>query len=293
MVHNTILSIKEIQWLKERRITRLTDNQEVLIYPMGAERYLSLVLAGKKQGRYPIHADIEGKDVLVIPGYGNTAFIFAHALAKSVTVFDKDPVTIAWVKAFKKYYHFREAKQYPSIGELLSALTNWYPPCLSLPSRLGKHWLLWALNPKALRRTYIFYLLTLVNKALELTSQENYELDKPIAFHVGELATVLSTQMQFDTAYVPYLLGVKNGIEQQQAIIDFIKKLLTCVPTGQVIINPTQSKREFHVFGKRYITSSICDVNALQHHIKTEDKNWFKTQGLAVFSNNTYTRQRP
>ncbi len=106
--HETILSKQEKKWISERRVTRLSDNKEVQIYPMGAERYLSSILFENKKGRYNIKADIEGKDVLVIPGYGNSGLLFAHAGAKSVTVYDKDPVTIAWVKAFKKYYHYRE-----------------------------------------------------------------------------------------------------------------------------------------------------------------------------------------
>lgn len=107
-VHETILSKQEKKWISERRVTRLSDNKEVQIYPMGAERYLSTMLFENKKGRYNIKADIEGKDVLVIPGYGNSGFLFAHAGAKSITVYDKDPVTVAWIKAFRKYYHYRE-----------------------------------------------------------------------------------------------------------------------------------------------------------------------------------------
>ena len=106
----TILTKREIEWILELRITRVTDEKEVLIYPMGAERYLSTVLFGNKINRYNIRNDIEGKNVLVIPGYGNSGFLFTEAGAKSVTVYDKDPVTIAWMKAFKKFYHYREYK---------------------------------------------------------------------------------------------------------------------------------------------------------------------------------------
>ena len=127
----TLLSKQEKKWLFERRVTRTTDGKEVQIYPMGAERYLWLVLSGKQNNHYPIQHEILEKDVLIIPGHGNTAFLFALAGAKSVTVYDKDPITIAWMKAFKKYYHYRQ-EAYPSIGEILTALTSWYPPYFKL-----------------------------------------------------------------------------------------------------------------------------------------------------------------
>src|SRR5580704_523236 len=106
MSNDTILSQQEKKWILERRITRLSDNKEVQIYPMGAERYLSSVLFNLKnavesatsgyctdslrdcddstaffrfknqKNDYAISTDIEGKDVLVIPGYGNSGFLF-------------------------------------------------------------------------------------------------------------------------------------------------------------------------------------------------------------------------
>lgn len=167
--HETILSKQETKWISEQRVTRLSDNKEVQIYPMGAERYLSSMLFETKKSRYNIKADIEGKDVLVIPGYGNSGFLFAHAGAKSITVYDKDPVTIAWIKAFKKYYHYREpgaGNQYPSIGEIITALTRWYPPLITLPFGRYRNILFWVVNPNLLRRVYIHYMLSLVRQAM-------------------------------------------------------------------------------------------------------------------------------
>lgn len=72
--HSTLLNKQEINWILEQRITRLTDNKEVLIYPMGAERYLSSALSGHEEERYNLHSEIKEKNVLIIPGYGNSAF---------------------------------------------------------------------------------------------------------------------------------------------------------------------------------------------------------------------------
>lgn len=294
--YETNLTKLEEKWISDQRITRLTDDKEVLIYPMGAERYLSLVLSGDKKNRYDLISDIKDKNILIIPGYGNSAFLFAQAGAKSIAVYDKDPVTIAWVKAYKKYYHFREynaqGQPYPSVGELLTALTCWYPPIIKLPTGIIKNALLWAINPKWLRRTYLFYMLSLVQQAVQSKSNECFELDKDIVFCADEVEALIKDKNKpvFDTVYVPYLLGVKNGIESERAIIDFIKNLIKIVPEGHILVTPSRNDKEFHLAGQRYFETttheSIQEIEGLKPYFIEEDKHWFKTQGLAIFGYN-------
>lgn len=291
MAYNkTTLNQQEKKWLLDQRITRLTDNNEVLIYPMGAERYLLSVLLGHEEGRYNIKAEIEGKNVLVIPGYGNSAFLFAQSGAKSIMVCDKDPVTIAWIKAFKKYYHYRmHSSNNPSIGELLTALTRWYPPLINLGSGACKNALCWAIMPKSLRRTYIFYMLSLVRHAIESQVKDDFELEKDITFCVGEVTQLITKKkkMLFDTVYVPYLLGVKNGIERAEDVVNFIKKLTEIVPNGHILVTPTQERKEFKVAGQTYFLTTgyttIQKIPGLKPYSLNEDRHWFKMQGLAVF----------
>ncbi|WP_298622139.1 ABC transporter permease [uncultured Legionella sp.] len=292
LINKTILSKQEKNWILEQRVTRLSDQQEVLIYPMGAERYLSLALSGIKKDRYNIKADIEGKSVLVIPGYGNSCFLFAQSGAKSITVYDKDPVTIAWVKAFKKYYHYREYSEkgtpYPSIGELLTALTRWYPPRLTLPSGKFINTVYWLLTPKSLRRKYIYYMLHLVQQAIQNKEQDIFELEHNIQFHAGELKHLLSNKNNsFDTAFVPYLLGVTNGIEKKEEIVQFIKQIIQLVPEGILIVSPSQNKKEFYLLGQSYFVTTgypnIASLPGLESLVIKEDKEWFKTQGLTAF----------
>lgn len=293
-IYQTTLNRREHQWIVDHRVTRLSDRQEVLIYPMGAERYLASILQKNKRHRYNIKSDIENKHVLVIPGYGNSAFLFAEAGAKSVTVYDKDPVTIAWVKAFKKYYHFREYSQegtpYPSIGELLSALTAWYPPCLRLPKGKYVNPILWALNPKSLRRAYLLYMLSLTRHALLSKVNGTFELEKNIEFHVGELSDALKQKdhPDYDCAYVPYLLGVKNGIEKEEHIVEFMQQLTSLLPKGRILVCPSRSTKEFYFMGQRYFStthySAIEKIPKLSCYHSETDKLWFKTQGLAVFT---------
>lgn len=280
----TQLNQQEIVWIMEQRVKRLNDQHEVLIYPMGAERYLSAVLTGKEKEHAKIKDDVQGKAILLIPGYGNNAFLFAEAGAKSVTVYDKDPVTIAWLKAFKKYYHFRESN-YPSVGELLTALTSWYPPCLPLPQRPYALRFLWLLNPQALRKTYLFYLLTLIQKALK-TNAQGLELEKDIQFHAGEVTALPGSKKIFDTAYVPYLLGVRHGIEDEHGMVDFIQQLLPMVK-GHVFITPSRRAKEFYYLGKHYfVTSSYASLNDIPalHSYLIEEKTWFRHQGLVILS---------
>lgn len=288
----TILGKQEKQWIIEQRVIRLTDNKEVQIYPMGAERFLSSILFGEKNSCYDIRADIEGKNVLVIPGHGNSGFLFAQAGAKSVTVYDKDPVTIAWIKAFKKYYYYREqndVKRYPSIGELLSALTCWYPPLLELPFGKYIHMFFWLIQPNTLRRVYIHYALFLARQAIQSKTKEAYEFEKNLHFHSGTIETITREQL-FDTAFVPYLLGVKNGIETEKEIIQFMRQLFALTPGGRILVNPSRNTKEFYCLGKRYLETipfnSIQSIPALASHYLQEDKNWFRTQGLVIFKAN-------
>ncbi|ASQ47144.1 ABC transporter permease [Legionella clemsonensis] len=292
IIQQISLSNQEKKWLHEQRVTRLTDNKEVQIYPMGAERHLSSVLSGHKKSQYHIREDVENKHVLVIPGHGNSSFLLAEAGAKLVTVYDKDPVTITWMKAFKKYYHYREfsagGKPYPSIGELLSALTRWYPPFLRLPVRQSLNLAAWIINPKLLRRSYLFYMLDLVRQALKANTQDNFELNKNIQFQVGEISQLVNTSPQplFDTAFIPYLLGVKNGIEKKEEIIAFMKQIITLVPQGSILISPSRDIKEFYFFGSRYfITSGYETIHAIPelYPYAVAEDDWFRSQGLTVF----------
>lgn len=290
---NTYLSDQEITWLLERRIHRLSDNKEVQIYPMGAERYLASILSNHTHAAYPIKQDIEGKQVLLIPGYGNSAFLFAEAGAASVSVYDKDPVTLAWNKAFKRFYHFKGCsdshQSYPSIGALLNALTRWYPPLITLPLKKNINKLHWIISPNTLRKTYLYYMITLIQKALKENVQHHYELNKDISFHTGTVDDMIcNSKKPFDTAFVPYLLGVKNGIESEYDIVDFIKKILPLMPQGHLIISPSQHIKEYKIAGKSYFNTGgharIADIPNIKPYLIKEDPFWFRAQGLVVLS---------
>jgi hypothetical protein len=261
---------------------------------MGAERYLAKALKLEVEESLAIRDYVVDKDILVIPGYGNSAFLFAKAGALSVTVYDKDPVTIAWVKAMKKYYHYREyskeGRAYVSVGELLNALTCWYPPLITLPSGRFGHSLLWIVHPQALRRRYLFYLLSLLKQAVKTKTETDYELAKPVQFHVGEVDDLPrgKAAKPFDTVFVPYLLGVKNGIESREQVVDFIKKIAKLAPGGHLLVSPSHQAKEFHVGGPSYFVTTgdkhLGTMPGLERCVVKEDSTWFRNQGLTVFT---------
>ena len=147
----------------------------------------------------------------------------------------------------------------------------------------------WAINPKALRRTYIYYMLSLVRQAIQTKVKDDFELDKDIQFYAGDINQLIKNneKLEFDTAFVPYLLGVRNGIENEKDIIHFIHKLTSIVPAGHILVNPACNTKEFHFTGQRYFVtttySSIQTIPELKSYAIDEDKHWFNTQGLAVF----------
>ncbi|ARB91198.1 hypothetical protein [Legionella longbeachae] len=291
--YETILSKQEKKWILERRVTRLSDNKEVQIYPMGAERYFSSALAGNQKYRYNIRSDIEGKNILVIPGHGNSSFLMALAGAKSVTAYDKDPVTIAWMKAFKKYYHYREytvqGTPLASIGELFTSLTYWYPTLVNIPGVKLIQFLFWILHPNSLRRAYIHYMVTLVQKAIQMKTQEDFELDKKIQFHVGTIDDIstIHEKQYFHTAFIPYLLGVENGIEKEKEIVHFMNKLMKIIPNGRIIVSPSKNVKDFYILGKRYFVTTgyknLYDIPDLKAYLLENDEYWLRNQGLAIF----------
>lgn len=91
----------------------------------------------------------------------------------------------------------------------------------------------------------------------------------------------------FDTIFVPYLLGVQNGIEKEKDIVDFIGQLIKLAPKGHILVNPSRNTKEFYITGKQYFVttgySNIQDIPELKTYFIKEDKGWFRTQGLAVF----------
>ena len=98
----------------------------------------------------------------------------------------------------------------------------------------------------------------------------------------------------FDTIFVPYLLGVQKGIEEEKEIAHFIEQLMEFVPDGRILVNPSRNTKEFHITGKQYfVTTGYSNIQAipeLSAYFIKEVKYWFRTQGLAVFGRDNKRR---
>jgi hypothetical protein len=135
-------------------------------------------------------------------------------------------------------------------------------------------------------------MLLLVRQAIENDPKENFELDKNIVFYCGEIQQLLREHKNkfFDTVFVPYLLGVENGIEARQDIIHFVEQLIQVVPHGYILITPSRSNKEFRITGKRFfVTTGYASIQAipeLQKYIVREDPHWLETQGLVILGVN-------
>src|SRR5690606_33218064 len=111
-----------------------------------------------------------------------------------------------------------------------------------------------------------------------------------IQFYTGELKHLQdkNNNPEFDTAFVPYLLGVTNGIEKKEDIVQFIKQIIQLVPNGVLIVTPSQNKKEFFILGQSYFITtgypSLASLPGLESLASQEDNEWFKTQGLTVFT---------
>ena len=145
------------------------------------------------------------------------------------------------------------------------------------------------MNPNLLRRAYIHYMLFLVREAIQAKTQDIFELDKNIQFHTGTLDEVLKSKRSpiFDTVFVPYLLGVKNGLEKKDEIVRFIEQLIKLTPSGKILVSPSRSTKDFYIMGKRYFItpgySNIQAISELRNYVIAEDRYWSRTQGLVVF----------
>ncbi|VEB35962.1 ABC transporter permease [Legionella sainthelensi] len=112
---------------------------------------------------------------------------------------------------------------------------------------------------------------------------------KKIQFHVGTVdeISIIQEKQSFHTVFIPYLLGVENGIENEKEIVQFLKKLIEIIPDGRIIVSPSKDVKDFHFFGKRYFVTTeytnIYDIPGLKEYLLENDEHWFRSQGLAVF----------
>ncbi len=254
------LTSKEIEIINKAKVGALgrlkkADGSDVQIQPYSSE----LNLYARLQARHPdfkndekieqkLDLGIAGKNVLVIPGYSINGFILAEEGAKSVTVYDADPNTIAWLKAIKKFWHHREVDSnllMLSVGEAFMANTD-----LNSTSKLSAKGRL----PKALTTTG--YMVKLIKEAMEIYYSDPdknaksrtlpTELKSNITFRQGDIEKIsrdLAVREPYDFVYVPWILGKDQDIRKEKRRTLRVLKQIRQVssPNVRIMITPSDA----------------------------------------------------
>ena len=173
----------------------------------------------------------EDSRVLLVPAYGVVAFIFPTLGVKSVTAVEIDPTTLAWQKAISDFYYCDEIqKEIPDVLGLRdkSIYRNIpaYNATFSIYDSL-RQFLVEGREPNPLTGS------TFIRAALGTSPVKG----------VGNLATTFGPTEKFDFAVVPYLLGLENGLESDQAIMAGLADLAAVLEDGaKVVIAPFADK---------------------------------------------------
>lgn len=125
---------------------------------------------------------------------------------------------------------------------------------------------------------------------------DRYELDKDIQFFVGDDIKLQenSINKNFDTIYIPYLLGIENGVSEKRSIINFIEAMFKVSPNSNVFVTPSRSIKQFNLVGHKYLltnnSESLVDITGLEKYFHTEDKQWMRTQGFVWFKKKVFDK---
>jgi len=254
------LTPKEIKIIKSANVGALgklkrADGGDVLLQPFSSE----LDLYARLQARHPdfvndkkikekLDLEIKDKNVLVIPGYSINGFILAEEGAKSVTVYDADPNTIAWLKAIKKFWHHRELKSghvMLSVGEAFMANAD-----LNTTSKLSATGRL----PKALTTTG--YMVKLIKQAIDIYYSDpqkrsekgilSTELNRNITFRKGKVEKIsrdLALREPYDFVFIPWLLGEEQELRKEKSRVLRVLRQIRQVssPDVRIMITPSDS----------------------------------------------------
>ncbi len=202
------------------------DGEPVLFFPNGMEK---VFISALRRSQFPVA--VKDKDILVVPGFGMYGFALALFHAKSIVVVEKDPTTIAWLKAVRRYFGYRRETSRVTVGEIAISDDE-----TSLKEKLP---------PGESRQQALF-------KSLEEAIKGNAPMSEafqkaPIYFQVSDIEN-LSSQAQhqgrYDTVIVPMLLGVEHGVESSHEAFQIVRNLLSVLkPGGKIMILPVRNPK--------------------------------------------------
>lgn len=233
------LTSEEIAIIKNGNLQR-GNGGRVILLGFGHEKYLSLFF--RREHIYDrscyrselspelLNNYIKGKRVLVVSGYGPNAFLFKMLGAKEVVGVDADPISIAWLKAIAKYFHN------DNIGNIILSTAE-YPnsTASSEISRIYKD-----LEESIVLATQQKVRTGSAGDPIEGVSFTRAFLGVPEDNkECPSIRAALAGKGEFDFIYVPYLLGIENGISDRAAIVKaFMDFWSLAKPGARIMITP-------------------------------------------------------
>jgi len=289
----TSLSAQERAYVVNFNLKRATDNNTVLLHTdPDVMEFTEMIMRSEKgwghaELRDILENHIKGKRVLIVPAYQNLAFLFALLGAKQICAVDLDPVTIAWLKAIRNnFYHDNLGEAYMN----LSAFPD-YDAEVSAVHRIKglirRNGLVGALNEQTFFQAALANIVLADPVPQPLANVAFYQASLGPKQGAERVTTALSGLEGFDLIFVPWILGIKNGITDPVAIQEAYEDIYALAkPGAKVMITPFS----FDSSGSgKHFESSAGIVNKLKallpqskFHIVNENILYNKAWYLAI-----------
>lgn len=188
---------------------------------------------------------IKGKRVLVVPAYSTNPYILKAVGAREVVGLDADEATVEWQRAIQQYFGQDE------IGQDYLALANY--PDNKASHRLDEKYKKY-LEPHHginFEKGFRDKIQTVISQNKPTSPLQGVRfIQAGLGVSKGSkipdvLSVIPEAKRNFDFLFVPYLLGVKNGIESEQEVRKTLDELWELGHDGSaVMITPFSNTEE-------------------------------------------------
>lgn len=213
----------QIEAISSNTHTR-ADNGLVRFSPGGFEFETVSFLTGKwgseefcAQEHPIVSSHIRGQKVVIIPAYGPMPFLFSMLGAQEVIGFDADPITCTWQQAITDYFDD------PLVGHNFIAGLQGLASELGLPDIIA----LVRNNVQSGKSTCCMENIQFRQGILGSKTQNN---------NLSILEQLRTRDIVPSFIYVPFLLGVKNGVETDEEVTKALEELWLMGKDGTVVM---------------------------------------------------------
>lgn len=211
------------------------DGGVVLFNSFGLEHELAMFFTGRYPGMNELAEEIsdkyiKGKRVLVVPGYGINPFLFKLIGAKEVVGVDADPVTVEWQNAMQKYFYSDE------LGRDFMAGAG-YPNCDALIRLAYKGIVESNFTSQIASRIRFNVLCEQPSEPIEGVEIKQGILGEKSGIDAQSTEEIFTkAEKNFDFIYVPYLLGIKNGVKTEKGVTEALNELYELGHDGSIVM---------------------------------------------------------